>query len=247
MENINILIYHTTDMHNRRKVFPFLKKIQKNDKTLLLDSGDAILGSSTIFIKKETVLDEMFSLGYDAIAIGNREFHYLRKIFERRMKQTDIPFISANLSDLAGAKIFHPYIIKEVNGAKIGITGITPIQYSRNSFLRKISKLEFTDYAEALRGVFNDIREKVDLIVVLSHLECKKTEALANELGEPVIFLGGHDHRVLFNPIAAGPSPVFDSGCYGGYVTKIEINVVPTQGEKEKKFKIESSEVVEMN
>lgn len=246
MENINVLIYHTTDMHNRRKAFPFLKQLRKDGRTILLDSGDAILGSSTIFIEKETILDEMFSLGYDAIAIGNREFHYLRKIFERRMAQTGIPFISANLSDLGGAKIFHPYIIKEVNGAKVGITGITPIQYSRNSFLKKISKLEFLDYAESLSEVFNAIREKVDLIVVLSHLECKKTEALAKELNEAIIFLGGHDHRVLFRPITAGSSAVFDSGCYGGYVTKIEINVLPTQGEKEKKFKIQSSEVVEI-
>lgn len=243
----DIIIYHTTDLHNRRAVFPYLRDIdRRGGDILLLDSGDAILGSSTVFIKREHILDIMEKLGYDAIAVGNREFHYIRKIFTSRAKQTRIPFISSNLNDLKGEQIIKKYIIKDFKGVKAGITAITPIQYGKKSFLKNISGFEFTDYFEALREVFAEIKDKVDLIIVLTHLEFKKCQALADAFKENLIFLGGHDHRVLFKPVSVGENWIFYSGCYGGYVNKINLKIYPYSGGG-KRFTVEKSEIIEIN
>lgn len=246
MESKNLKIYHTTDLHNRRKAFLHLKDIdKKSENILIIDSGDAILGSSTIFINRESILDDMKKYGYDAIAVGNREFHYLRKIFKDRAKQVDIPFVSANLRDLDGEDFIKPFIIKELEGLKIGITGITPIQYSKKSFLKKLSHFEFLDYKEALVDVFKKLEKTVDLIIVLSHLEFKKTEDLARQFEQVLVFLGGHDHRVLFKPINVKNSYLFYSGCYGSHITKISLKFYAGAGGN--KFTIENSEVIEIN
>jgi|GEM_PF-7084920 len=246
MESKNLKIYHTTDLHNRRKAFSRLKDIdKKSENILIVDSGDAILGSSTIFISRESILDDMKKYGYDAIAVGNREFHYLRKIFKERIEQVDIPFISANLLDIDGENFVKPFIIKEFEGLRIGITGITPIQYSKKSFLKKLSNFEFLDYKEALENVFKKIEKTVDLIIVLSHIELKITEALARQLEPSIVFLGGHDHRVMFNPVKVKNSWLFYSGCYGSHITKINLKFYFGAGGN--KFEIENSEVIEIN
>lgn len=246
MDSKNIIIYHTTDLHNRRKAFSSFKTFgKKSNNVLILDSGDAILGSSTVFINKETILDDMKNYGYDAIAVGNREFHYFRNVFEGRARQVDIPFISANLHDLKNEDFIKPFIIKEVEELKIGITGITPIQYSKRSFLKKITSFEFLDYKQSLENVFKIMEKKVDLIIVLAHLEFKKIEVMAKQFKESLIFLGGHDHRILFKPVKVNNSYLFYSGCYGSHITKINLKVHTNTNDK--KFEIEGSEVIEIN
>lgn len=246
MGSKSIIIYHTTDLHNRRKAFSYFKTLEKkSDNILILDSGDAILGSSSVFINKETILDDMKNCGYDAIAVGNREFHYFRNVFEGRARQVNIPFISANMHDLKNEDFIKPFIIKEVEELKIGITGITPIQYSKKSFLKKITSFEFLDYKQSLENVFKSIEKKVDLIIVLAHLEFKKVESMAKQFKESLIFLGGHDHRILFKPIRVNNSYLFYSGCYGSHITKINLKI--HTGINDKKFEIENSEVIEIN
>ncbi|MFH1454153.1 MAG: metallophosphoesterase [Armatimonadota bacterium] len=250
MAGEKILIYHTTDLHNERAVFPYLEQLPINrQNSLLLDSGDAIWGSSTVFKKREDILDKMRDAGYDAVAVGNREFHYLRSIFKNRVKQTEMPFVSANLKDLKNENLIKRYIIKNLNGVNIAVTGITPRQYGPGSFLKNLSGFEFTDYIISLKDVIEEIKDKADIIIVLMHLEYERCIKIAESLQESLIFLGGHDHKALKEPVAAGNSFIFYSGSHGRYITKINLNVYKKEKGKEpgsKKFDIETTELIKL-
>ena len=71
-----IRIYHTSDLHDRRGIVAPLRRMRAQHPGLLFDCGDALRGSQTVYYRNEPIIAEMDAAGYDAQAIGNREFHY---------------------------------------------------------------------------------------------------------------------------------------------------------------------------
>ena len=156
-----LTIYHTNDMHNRLPGdFTFPKKTD-----LLLDAGDAIGGSNTVFRLHEPVLCKMRSLGYDCMAMGNREFHYIRSIMKKRREETGFPILSANLLDLTGRTdgIISPFIIKEINGIKVAVLGLTVQILPPRSFWEKIFNFKFLDPLSTASEYIPKLRKKLVL------------------------------------------------------------------------------------
>ena len=74
-------ILHTNDFHNHLlpQQAERLRELRAGlgDNGLLLDAGDAISsGNVTYKPGGEPILDVMSDAGYDAMTIGNREFHF---------------------------------------------------------------------------------------------------------------------------------------------------------------------------
>lgn len=99
MDN-RVTIYHTNDMHGQLGCLDYLAAHPRESGSLLVDSGDALLGSNTVFRRYEPILERMNSLGYAAMAMGNREFNYLRPVMRLRSAQRQFPLLCANASDL---------------------------------------------------------------------------------------------------------------------------------------------------
>lgn len=76
-----ITIFHTSDMHNKltpaqAEVLHTLKSA--NPGSLMFDSGDAIWAGNVFWRPGgEPILDMMNAVPYDALCMGNREFHFL--------------------------------------------------------------------------------------------------------------------------------------------------------------------------
>ncbi len=68
-------IYHTSDLHDHRHIAAPLRKLRERVPGVLVDCGDSLRGSQTIFYRREPIIAEMDAAGYDAQAMGNREFH----------------------------------------------------------------------------------------------------------------------------------------------------------------------------
>ena len=78
-----IRIYHTSDLHDRRGIVAPLRALREERPGLLFDCGDALRGSQSVYHRSEPIVAEMDAAGYDAQAIGNREFHYLFGLLRR--------------------------------------------------------------------------------------------------------------------------------------------------------------------
>ena len=229
MDKSRITIYHTNDLHNRFDAFKVLSKIQTNGSTLLLDAGDALGGSSTLFRFHEPVLDKMNELGYDAITMGNRELNYIRWVLKIRAKQAKFPILSANLEDLTkkASGYYKPYIIKEAAGIKAGIFGLTPVQYNDDSNWLPLLKFRFLDPIETSVKMVNELKEKVDLMILLSHLGIDTDKKVAEQVSGIDLIIGGHTHTVIEKPLKMNGSYIFQAGCYGKYIGKIDLEINP--------------------
>ena len=97
-----IRIYHTSDLHDRRGIAKPLRALRAERPGLLFDSGDSLRGSQSVYHRDEPIIAEMDAAGYDAQAIGNREFHYLFKLLSARAARMRHPLVCTNLQDVRG-------------------------------------------------------------------------------------------------------------------------------------------------
>jgi 5'-nucleotidase len=229
MKVSDITIYHTNDIHARCEIFRELEDIRKNGNTLLLDAGDAIAGSSTLFRFSEDTLINMNKVGYDALTMGNRELNYIRWVLKIRAQQADFPILSANLIDLTGkaTDYFKPYIIKEVGGIKVGIFGLTPVQYNDDSAWLPFFRLRFLDPVDVSRKMSEELGQQVDLLILLSHLGIEDDKKIASKVDGIDLIIGGHSHTLIEYPFKTRDTYIFQAGHHGSHYGKINLKVIP--------------------
>src|SRR6202012_4280102 len=60
-----IRIYHTSDLHDRRHVAAPLKRLRAERPGLLVDCGDSLRGSQTVYFRREPIIDVLDEADYD--------------------------------------------------------------------------------------------------------------------------------------------------------------------------------------
>lgn len=210
-------------MHNSRAVFRLLETLKMAPGAILLDSGDAIGGSNTIFYPHETILTLMSKAGFAAMALGNREFHYLRAVTRSRAASANFPLVCANIEDLSAQTPWRKSIVLNAWGRSIGITGLSPVQFPRESPWTWLTRFVFEDPVLAAARVAAELRGKVDLLLLLSHVGLAEDRRIAAQVEGYDIILGGHSHTVLSEPLRVNSTLIFQTGSHGRYLGKIEI------------------------
>src|SRR5690606_23780002 len=99
--------------------------IAQGNHVILADNGDAVQGEPLATMTSGgAIIELMNTLGYDVATIGNHEFDYSMERFMELVEMANFPYVSCNFNK-AGELVFDPYIIKEIEGAKIAFVGIT--------------------------------------------------------------------------------------------------------------------------
>ncbi|OQA13938.1 MAG: Trifunctional nucleotide phosphoesterase protein YfkN precursor [bacterium ADurb.Bin363] len=220
---IELTIFHTNDIHNKLPEdfnFPVTPD-------LLLDGGDAIGGSNTVFRFSEPILRKMKALGYHGMALGNREFHYIRSIMYRRREEASFPFLSANLLDLTGRteKIISPFLIKEIKDLKVAILGLTVQILPPGSFWEKIFNFKFLDPLATAEKYVPELRKQADLLIILSHLGKDMDIILAGRVPGIDLIIGGHSHTPLDKPLEINKTLIVQAGCLAKSFGTIKLNM----------------------
>ncbi|MGE7838663.1 bifunctional metallophosphatase/5'-nucleotidase [Viridibacillus arvi] len=223
---------HTNDTHahldNIAKRTTAIKNVRaKKPNSLLLDAGDVFSG--TLYFNEfqgKADLEFMNLLRYDAMTFGNHEFdlgsskegHQALADF---IKSANFPFISANVdfsaddrfkglfTDLISSKPekgkIYNGIIKEINGEKVGIFGLTT---EETKDISSPGSIVFENYIkEAENAVKAFEGQGVDKIIALTHIGYDDNAKIDNDLtlastvkGIDVI-VGGHSHTQLDEPV----------------------------------------------
>jgi 5'-nucleotidase/2',3'-cyclic-nucleotide 2'-phosphodiesterase/3'-nucleotidase/5'-nucleotidase len=223
---------HSNDTHANlnniaRKVTAVKEVRAKKPNALLVDAGDVFSG--TLYFnefKGQADLQFMNLMGYDVMTFGNHEFDLGsssdgHKALVDFIKGAKFSFVSANVdfskdakftglfsdlisSDPKNGKIYNG-IIKEINGEKVGIFGLTTAE---TKDISSPGSIEFEDYiAEAKKAVKAFEDKGVNKIIALTHIGYDDNPAYDNDLilaksvaGIDVI-VGGHSHTQLDQPI----------------------------------------------
>ena len=203
------------------KIAHEIEQLRKSTPTLLIDNGDLIQGSPLTYYhnkyKKETanpVIQLANVLNYDAAVFGNHEFNFGQAFLKDAINQSTFPWLAANILDEQGESITRPYSIKEIDGIRIGIIGVTTHVVTRWEEPEHIKGWHFKDAYESAKKWTTYLREfeDVDLIVLCYHggfahdLSTGKlidTDAEENQGYQMCrdldfdIFITGHQHREI--------------------------------------------------
>ena len=231
-DNFNLSIMHNNDIHsnlnNIPKTVTAIKEYRATKpNALLLNAGDVFSGTlyfNTFEGKADLALLNL--MGYDAMTFGNHEFD-LGSSKEGHQALADFiqgakfPFVSSNIdfskedkftglfsdlisSDPKNGKIYNG-IIKEINGEKVGIFGLTTAETADISSPGSITFEKYLKEAEKAVKAFEG--KGVNKIVALTHIGYDDNPAVDNDLslakyvdGIDVI-VGGHSHTQLDKPV----------------------------------------------
>ena len=202
---------------------------QAHPHVLVLDNGDLIQGTPlmTHYVKEYAQTENpmvgiLNRIGVRAGVIGNHEFNFGKQIVTDAVKQSDFPWLSANIVDVESGEPFfgQPYYIHEVaNGPKIAVIGVTTPYIPNWESPAHIEGIAFLDACDTLQKWVPYIREKEqpDAVIVSYHGGIERdmdsgepTEELTGEnQGYQIcasvpgidVLLTGHQHRILTGSI----------------------------------------------
>lgn len=185
-EITKITILHTNDSHSRvfedkyagmgfAKLSTLIKQHEEENKnTLVLDAGDTFHGQTIATLEKgESIVEIMNAVGYEAMAAGNHDFNYGYERLLELAEMTDFPVISANvIYEDTGELVLPPYVVKEVDGVKLGIFGLSTPETHFKTHPKNVEGLKFTDPVEAAKKMVKVLKEEeqVDAVIALTHL-----------------------------------------------------------------------------
>jgi 5'-nucleotidase len=219
-----IRIYHTSDLHDHRGIAPQLELLRRERPGLLFDCGDSLRGSQTVYYRDEPIIGEIDAAGYDAQAIGNREFHYLFPLLQARARKMQHPLICTNLLDTKGRALpFIPSTVIERDGVRIHLLGLLIMQYPVGSPWERVFGWRFILPWDAV-APYADAMPDGDALVVLSHVGLSLDRELARRVPRIDLILGGHSHDTLYEPEVVAGVPIVHAGPYGRYVSRTELS-----------------------
>ncbi|MDX1404128.1 MAG: bifunctional UDP-sugar hydrolase/5'-nucleotidase [Woeseiaceae bacterium] len=143
----------------------------RESNVFLFDAGDIFTGSLSRLTEGALMFEFMISMGYDAMAIGNHEFDYGETVLAWQKNRAPFPVLGANLFYRGtGIPFARPHAILERNGVRIGVIGILGQDAASTAVAADhIDELDVTDPAEAVLRSVKELRDHVDLIVLLTH------------------------------------------------------------------------------
>ena len=198
-------IYHTNDFHGKLAPEQASKlrnlRNQISDRGLLLDAGDAgSSGNITYKADGEPILTQMSGAGYDAMTVGNRDFHFSQAGFCAKLKLASFPILCANVHT-QGVGVQLP-VRSQVQftlqgGFRVTVFGLTVPMITERMLSRKVSSYIFDDPLKTAASMIPTLRSETDMLVCLSHLGLQSDRKLAETHPEIDLIVGGHTHAVL--------------------------------------------------
>lgn len=250
-KEITVEILHTNDMHSHfagskngsacitesyceggyGRVAEYVKEVkERNPNAIFLDAGDQFQGSLLYVNYHSPLVGKITNkMQYDFATFGNHEFDEGCKALSDYAKNADFPFLAVNLKPAPGCPLsknnIAPFTVIDRPDAKIGIIGLANPDVVNQSKACKDTK--FVDPFKAVKESVKALQtQKVNIIIVLSHLGLPFDEELAKTVSGVDLIVGGHTHDYIGPGSPLGPYPIVERSPSGKPVL-----IVTTSGE----------------
>ena len=220
-------IFHTADLHNRLSPTAagrLTELKRRHEGALLLDAGDAI-GAGNLGFRPggEQILRRMGEIGYDAMAMGNRESHPFRRVLERKLRDAAFPVLAANMRSERRAlpDIVRSHMVFDRPAGRVAVIGLAPEVTRAGSLWSRVTDYVFDDAVATAEELSGRLRAEVDLVVCLSHCGERVDAEIAALEGVDLV-LGGHSHAERVSQ-RAGQALVVHPGHHGTHVAQTQM------------------------
>lgn len=209
-----------------RAAWLFDEAERRNPNTLIIDGGDSPYNTdlANISLGKSSV-DVMNAQGYDATVLGNHDFDYSFDNLLSLAERANYAMLSANTywKDGTYPEQFEPYIIKEVDGVKVAIVGLTDDGSKATTHYANTQDIEFHDQWEVGREVVAQADAEADVVIMLSHLHGGNNTVPTKIDGIDMEIGGGND--IFGRPLNIEGTVVVNPGGVGTCVNQTNLNL----------------------
>lgn len=201
------------------RIYTLVDRIRRTHpgKTLLVNTGDTLHGGAeAMFSQGATMVEILNAFQIDAYAPGNWDYVYgtdkFIDYFIGPSAKTNWNPVIANLyyddykgnEARSGEHVTKPYLIKSINGLRVGIIGFTSDRGPTAGDPKVTRGLKFTNGKEEYKKYVAEVREQnVDLVLVISELGLHGNLTLANQVPGVDIILSSDKHEITEKPIQA--------------------------------------------
>ncbi len=191
---------------------------------MLLDGGDfAAAVSDAQKTKVSYLLRGMALLRYDAINLADKDLRYGMAYLKAMKSKYDLPFVSANIYRKDNGQLLaKPYLIKEIDGLKVGIFGITTTVATADVK----EAFEIKDPVLTAKQIVAELRDEVDLVIALSHLGLENSRKLPTQVPGIDVVISGHRWNLSRQPERIGETLLMQPGAKGKYLGYLDCEVV---------------------
>lgn len=202
---------------------------ERNDHSIVVNSGE--LNGTLYFslFRGEPDFKLFNELKLDGYTLGNHEFDEGDARLAELIEMANFPILSSNMSPEPASPLYavkdkiKPYVIKEIDGEKIGIIGILKVEKTKNSSLVS-DDVTFTDEIETAKKMVAELEAKgVNKIVLVSHVGYYNDILFAQQVPGLDVIVGGDTHSLLGDTAELaqiGLAPIYandQTGPFAGY------------------------------
>ncbi len=213
-------------MEKRATVIDSIRVADKN--LLLVDTGD-IFGAGVNPRRHKFITKAYSYLNYDIWTPGEQDFIEGKKLIFEALLPAIKNTLNTNLA-IDGEMFGEKYVIKEFNGIRIGFT--STITKKVEKYISPIHKIDVSikDQNATLKPVILELKEKCDIIVLLSHSGHDTDIEFAKNYQDIDLIIGGHSQTLIKDAM-----PIYDTYVVQAGKAGYRIGII--------KLKIENSEI----
>ncbi|WP_108651524.1 bifunctional metallophosphatase/5'-nucleotidase [Dongshaea marina] len=210
---------------------------EQQQEFLLLHAGDSFQGSLYFnCFKGEANATLLNALGIDAMTLGNHEFDLDHQLLAEFIQQAKFEVLASNIEFRAddplyscytegklkchqGGELSQQLMLKELNGHKLAIIGVTTEQ-TPDIACPEPGTL-FHSVQQTTQDLIDRLRQSgIVNIIVLSHLGIEQDRQLARSVDGLSLIIGGHTHTLQGDFSALG---LVTDGPYGEIINQVPI------------------------
>lgn len=209
------------------RISRYVKDLKSNnDNVLFLDGGDLFHGTLPLVASKgAAILPILQKMNLDGFVPGNWDYAYGKTQLRDLAESLPFPALACNVTDDDTQEgFFKSYAVKELNGVKIGIIGLT-YPYVDITMPPDFSEgLSFSTGVEDVRKSVEALDGEADVIVLLSHMGLPLDVKLVSLVEGIDIVLSGHSHDRITKPIIENGAVIVQAGSSSSFLGRLDVD-----------------------
>ena len=192
---------------------------------LILDAGNLLFKKETLDpgaptgiakMTAEIIVSAFNEIGCHAFSPGSKDFAAGLSFLQKMQKKANFPFISANIMDINGNRLFDPYLIENIDGVKVGIIGVA------SKFIH--SELYIQDPLESLSELVDEVDSQSDFLVLMFDSE-ESDHSKFQLAGYPVDLVIRSKSKTRSQDGGNKKTPAYSCGDRGKYLYQFDITI----------------------
>lgn len=225
-----LTVLFTNDLHARLAVLPSVSDAIAQERlrgspVLLLDAGDAwhdfrrpiysVWGDGRM-------VEWMNEVSYSAMALGNHDVYYGAVRLRQRVEEARFPVLCANWRPTTAEHPIVPSVVLPAGELRVLLVGVTTDEFLP---FPAYPTYEYRCPADAISEEIQRQAGRFDVVIVVGHVGVVDAKRIARAVPAITVFLTGHSHEELPDPVVEGRTIIVQTGAFGRRLGRLVLEV----------------------